>query len=207
MDGRDTVSRLGNLPGGGARGGRRWRELLARLALVAVCLAALAGLAAATSDEDDVKTAFLYNFTKFVEWPREAFEGDSSPIVIGIAGDDALAASFADAVSRKNPGGRAVVVRRIAESGELPRCHVLFLRATSRRRISEVVDELDGQPVLLVGESEHFLSSGGMINFVLRSDRVRFDVNLDAAQKCHLKLSSKLVHVASQAYETRREGH
>jgi len=184
---------------------RPWLRVLA-CAAACLCVLLSARPAGAATDEDEVKMGFLYNFTKFVEWPREAFANDQSPIVIGIAGDDATAASFAEALAHKTSGGRAIVVRRVAEAGDLPHCHILFLRAGSRRNIADVADELAGRPVLLVGECEHFLAGGGMLNFVLRSERVRFEVNLDAAQKAKLKLSSKLVQIASVAADTRREG-
>jgi len=185
---------------------RMLRRLALLTSLAGLCLLAVPRVAPAATDEDEVKLGFLYNFTKFVEWPREAFASDQAPIVIGIAGDDASAAAFAEALAHKTSGGRSIVVRRVAETGDLPHCHILFLRATSRRSISDVADELSGHPVLIVGETDHFLSNGGMLNFVLRSERVRFEVNLEAAQKAKLKLSSKLVQVASPSSASRGEG-
>jgi hypothetical protein len=204
---RPASNRATERPEAAACHGRsRWRGLRIGLALGLACLAILAGPVAAASDADDVKLAFLYNFTKFLEWPKESFDTDRSPIVIGVAGDEALATSFSALLANKPAGSRAVIVRNVAESGSLPDCHVLFLRSSSRRRVTDVADELEGKAVLLVGEDEHFLVRGGMVNFVLRSERIRFEINLVAAQKAGLKLSSKLVSVASAVYEPGRGG-
>ncbi|MBI5836188.1 MAG: YfiR family protein [Candidatus Eisenbacteria bacterium] len=151
-----------------------------------------------------MKIGFLYNFTRFVEWPRDAFEHELSPLVIGIAGDQSMAALFASVLANKPAGGRHVEVRHIPDSGKIPNCHVLFLRAASRRKAPEVANELAGRHVLLVGEEDRFLARGGMVNFLMSSDRVRFEINLAPVRKCGLVLDSKLVGVAERVLQ--REG-
>jgi hypothetical protein len=176
--------------------------LLAILAAAALCLAIPAGVHAGTSAETEIKIGFLYNFTKLVDWPQGAFEGDRSPIVIGIAGDPDMAASFSTILAVKPSGGHPIQVRFVPDSGKLPPCHMLFIRSSSRLRVSEALEATAGKPVLLVGETEAFLAQGGMVNFIQRSGRVRYEVNPKAAEKRGIKLRSGLLKLATPAEAT-----
>ncbi|HEX7184168.1 MAG TPA: YfiR family protein [Thermoanaerobaculia bacterium] len=178
---------------------RRTLTPLAPLGLAAaLLLAVLAGSASAQggAGEYEVKAAFLYNFAKFVEWPGSTFESPTDPLVLCVFGDDPFGESLDAVVQGETVGGRRLVVHRTRETAQLRGCHVVFLSQRTRERYPQVLDSLRGTSVLTVGEGEGFLTQGGMIRFVLDQNRVRFEINLDAAERNRLKLSSQLLRLA-----------
>jgi hypothetical protein len=154
---------------------------------------------AITADQDSyyqVKAAFLVNFARFVEWPSQSFGGPSDPLVFGVYGNGLFSAALDQAVSGKTIDGRRAVTRRISELGALRSCHVVFLPASEINHLREVSNSLGDLSVLLVGETEGFAESGGVINFILDNERVRFEISPPAAARVHLKISSKLLQLA-----------
>jgi hypothetical protein len=170
-----------------------------RRVLIIACLLAGAVTAAAQpprAPEYEVKAAFLYNFAKFVDWPPRAFPDSSTPLRICVLGRD----PFGDTLSRigqgKSISGRPITSQAVRSSADARPCHILFIGSSDPAFLKPALALLHNLPVLTVGESNDFLSLGGMINFVLEQDRVRFEINLEAAESHHLKLSSKLLAVA-----------
>ena len=143
-----------------------------------------------------VKAAFLYNFATYVEWPTNAHPSAVSPLVIGVLGDDALVSELKRIASGKQVQNRRVEVVRVASSAGIRTCHILFLGESQRERTLEILASLDRQPTLTVGETDGFCERGGMINFCLENDRVRFEINPRTAERAGLKISSKLLRLA-----------
>ena len=169
-----------------------------RISIVA-CFFALAMTAAAQSaraPEYEVKAAFLYNFAKFVDWPPRAFPDSSTPLHICVLGRDPFGDTLSRVVRGKSISGRPIISRTVPSSAEARQCHILFIGSSDPAFLRQALAPLHNLPVLTVGESNEFLPLDGMINFVLEQDRVRFEVNLAAAERHHLKLSSKLLAVA-----------
>lgn len=168
------------------------------VALAILLLAVLTGGASAQegAGEYEVKAAFLYNFAKFVEWPGNAFGSPTDPLVLCVYGDDPFGESLDAVIQGERVGGRRLVVHRTREIPQLRGCHVVFLSQRARERYPEVLGSLRGRSVLTVGEGDGFLTDGGMIRFVLEQNRVRFEINLDAAERNRLKLSSQLLRLA-----------
>ena len=172
---------------------------MARHIFIAACFLTLAMTAAAQSaraPEYQVKAAFLYNFAKFVEWPARAFPGSSAPFRICVLGRDPFGDTLTNVVQGKSISGHAILSLQVQSPAEARSCHVLFLSQSDPETLKQGLDRLRGLPILTVGESADFLALGGMINFVLEEDRVRFEINLEAAERHRLKLSSKLLAVA-----------
>jgi hypothetical protein len=168
-------------------------------ALLAVLLLAAPAGAARSPEEDleyGVKAAFLYNFAKFVDWPAGAFPDARSPFNLCVLGDDPFGPLLDRTVADDSIDGRPIAVRRGARLAELRGCHVLFVSRSERERRREVLAALHNAAVLTVGDADGFLADGGMIDFVLESNRVRFEVNLAAVEKSPLKMSSKLLRLA-----------
>jgi YfiR/HmsC-like len=177
-------------------------------AALAVSLLVLAGAGAgeaAQSGEREIKAAFLYNFAKFVEWPPAAFPEQATPVVLCTLGDDAVAAGLEAVVRGETLNGRRLVVRRLRDPQEARDCHVLFVSAVEKH-VPQMLGSLRGMGVLTVGDGNDFLDQGGMIRFFLEQNRMRFDINLEAAERSHLTLSSKLLHLARAVNPQRREG-
>lgn len=166
---------------------------------IVACFLTLAMTAAAQSaraPEYQVKAAFLYNFAKFVEWPSPAFSGPATPFRFCVLGRDPFGDALSNIVQGKSISGHSILSMQVQSPAEVRSCHVLFLSQSDPETLKQGLDQLRDLPILTVGESADFLPLGGMINFVLEQDRVRFEINLAAAERHHLKLSSKLLAVA-----------
>lgn len=170
------------------------RPLALRLALVAL-LAAPGAVQPKVAAEYDVKAAFLYNFTKFVEWPATAFPDNSFRLCV--LGDDPFGKSLRDLAGEEVAGRKLTVVGK----GEIHKpvgCHVLFISRSERGRLSAVLSEVRGHPVLTVADTQGFLDQGGVINFTLQGSKVRFEINQQAAERAGIKISSKLMRLATR---------
>ena len=160
-----------------------------------------AGLHAQPPGEYDVKAAFLYTFAKFVEWPPEAAEG---PISIGLIGRDPFGGRLEDTVRGKWANGRQFVVVHLRSDGPAHRCQMVFISASERGSIPELLQSVRYSPVLTVGDSPGFCAQGGVIGLKTVNGRVRFEVNLEAAERARLKIGSSLLAVASIVEEGQR---
>ncbi len=167
-----------------------------RMAYVAL-LICLPAVASGEAPEYEVKAGFLYNFTKFVTWPPEAFRGPNSPIVIGILGEDPFGQGLEASLSGETAQGRAVHVRKITRVEDAAQaCQVLFVSRSERGKAREILRALAGRPILTVGDDEDFAAQGGVIQFYLEQRRVRFVINMAASQRAGLKISSQLLQLA-----------
>jgi hypothetical protein len=151
---------------------------------------------APTLTENQIKAGFLFNFTKFVEWPADVFPDATSPIVLGIVGEDSFGDLLTQATAGKTVNGRTVLVRRFKDEQTLQACNILFVGALEEKHIARILERLKGSSVLTVGETAGFAQSGGVINFVVEANRVRLEINLDAALRARLKISAKVIAVA-----------
>ena len=166
-------------------------------ALAAVILAAPCDTRAQSAQptlENDVKAAFLYNFTKFVEWPAPAQPDE--PFRVCALADTAFLAALDRTIADESVGGRRLVRGEIGSLDDVRQCAILYIGtayADERAPLLAVARDL---PVLTVGEGSQFVKNGGAIAFVLENNRVRFDISLRAIQRSGLKASSKLLRVA-----------
>lgn len=173
-------------------------NLVRALVIVVACLATAITAAAQSprAPEYEVKAAFLYNFAKFVEWPPQAFAQSSAPLRICVLGHDPFGDTLSKIVQGKSISGRIIMNQRLQSTSEARACHILFISRSDPEDLNKAIQSTRDLPVLTVGESDDFLAQGGVVNFVLEEDRVRFEINLRAAESHRLKLSSKLLAVA-----------
>lgn len=196
----------------------------------------------AGSSEYQIKAAFIYNFMKFIEWPKETIgkeDGDENskepkaddkedePIVIGVVGDNPFGKAF-EPIMKKKINGRKLVIQEfeciekykakaknkakykeeyMAEYGKaLKKCHVLFFHAHAAKdhNCHDIVELLGDSGVLTVGDMKNFAAKGGIIGFVIEKKKVRFEVNLTAAERANLKISSKLLRLAKRVIEEKK---
>ncbi len=142
-----------------------------------------------------VKAAFIYNFIKFVEWPTTTFNDSKSPYVVGVLGKDPFGLELDYAMKNKTVNGRPIVVRRITDE-KMNQCHLLFISSSEKRRLKSIFEQLKDKPILTLGETEEFAQTGGMINFVIEENKVRFQINIEAAKRADLKIHSTLLNLA-----------
>ena len=160
---------------------------------------------ASDSSEYLIKAGFIFNFAKFVEWPASSFAQPDSPIVIGILGTDPFGALIDQIVQDKKIGARGFVVKRLKwgpDLKDLRECKILFVGASEKVHIDDLVQAVKGLPILTVGETPGFAEHGGVIRFVLEDNRVRFEVNVEAARQADLTISSRLLTLARIIQQT-----
>jgi hypothetical protein len=157
------------------------------------------GLDSSDSSEYLIKAGFIYNFAKLVEWPTSAFAQPDSPIVIGILGDDPFGATLDRIVADKKINGRGFAVKRLKwgrDLKELRDCNILFVSSSEKEHLDSLVDATKWLPILTIGDAPGFARRGGIINFTLEDNKVRFEVNVEAAKHADLTISSRLLTLA-----------
>ena len=183
------------LPGPIAKG-RLWRLAQATVA-VGLCLAqAGAALAGNASLEYAVKANYLYKFAPFVEWPERAFPSPTSPFNICVVGEDPFGKGLDDAVQGQRVGERPISVRRAAAAEPGMNCQILFVSTSAAHSPADTLRVVAGAPVLTVTDQSRGVP-GGMIQFVMRDGRVKFEINAAAAEASGLQISSKLLGLAT----------
>jgi len=152
--------------------------------------------------EFEVKAAYLFNFAKFVKWPGST-ESVRDAFSICVLGEDPFGTVLDSTVSGEQVEGKKVAVRRIHSVSEAAKCRIVFVSSSEQGRLTTVLTALAKSPVLTVSDIDGFADRSGMIQFVMEHDRVRFQVNLTAAEKAGLTMSSELLKVA---VAVKREG-
>lgn len=180
----------------GPRRGLRGRIALGAVLLGTTFVAAARGAESPTMTEYELKAAFLYNFARFVEWPPEAFKNSEAPIVIGVLGADPFGPVLDHTVAGQTIHDRPLVVRRAKEVSALQDCHILFISASEKRRLAEVLERIPKSGILTVADTERFAEMGGMINLFMEAKRVKFEINVDAATRAGLKINAQLLRLA-----------
>lgn len=146
-----------------------------------------------------IKAGYVYNFCLFVEWP-EGTANPGEPFVIGVAGKQSLLPLIEKAVEKKRINTRTVVVRKVGKPIEARSVHALFLDFSDLEKAQPFLTETQRLPVLTIGDAPGFTGKGGMINFVIDDNRVRYEINIEAARAAGLDVRSKLLALARATY-------
>ena len=162
--------------------------------LFAASFCGLGARADAPLPEYKVKAAIVYKVAKFVNWPADSFESSDSPLSLCIAGTDPFG-EFIDGIGGQMVRGRPIVVKRVADA-DLPDrdCHILFVASDSDSL--KILSTADNRPMLTIGDSAGFAIDGGMLGLQIEDKRVKFEVNLKAAQDSRLGISASLLQLA-----------
>jgi YfiR/HmsC-like len=143
-----------------------------------------------SSREYEIKAAYLYNFIKYVDWPSY---GDT--ITIGVLGGNPFGTALAP-LNGKIVKGRRLLIKELGSVRDAQKCQIIFVSSSEKSRLQEIFENLKSARVLTVGETQGFASSGGIINFVEENNKVRFEINADAARRTGLNISSELLKLA-----------
>jgi len=170
-------------------------------------------------NEYETKAGYLLNFVEFIDWPSGTFTDAQAPITVGVMGKDPFGAEL-DKLQGKVVNGRRLQIKRFKgamefrgeetpgrrQDGllmkqtqklvELKSCHILFISSSEKKHVPLILKPLKGASVLTVSETEGFAHEGGIINFLDDGKRVQLEINLDAANRARLKISSKLLSLA-----------
>jgi hypothetical protein len=148
------------------------------------------------SRENQIKSVFLFNFAQFVNWPSGAFVSPQAPLVIGVLGEDPFDGYLDETVRGEKINNRPFVVQRYRRVEEIEDCDVLFIGRTGPLQLAQILAALKGRSILTVGDMEDFDEAGGIIRFVTKNNRIKFRINVHAAETAHLTISSKLLRLA-----------
>src|SRR6266446_2247071 len=143
-----------------------------------------------SSREYEIKAAYLYNFIKYVDWPSY---GDT--ITIGVLGGNPFGTALAP-LNGKIVKGRRLLIKELDSLRDAQKCQIIFVSSSEKSRLQEIFENLRSARVLTVGETQGFASGGGIINFVEENNKVRFEINADAARRTGLNISSELLKLA-----------
>jgi hypothetical protein len=168
----------------------------AAIAFAAVLSGGLAAAQPPQPGERAIKAAFLYNFTKFIDWPESAFAEPEAPFTVCVFADAAFHEHVMAIMQGEQVRSRPVVVVRRAVPNGLATCHMAYFGRPEADAAARWMGQLRELPILTVGEGQRFMQMGGHIAFHLEHDRVRFSVNRTRAEAAHLQVSSKLLRVA-----------
>jgi hypothetical protein len=146
--------------------------------------------------EYQVKAAIVFNLAKYVEWPAQSFADDSSPLILGILGEDKFGDDFRRMVEDKTINRRTLLVKHLSSGDDLKKVHLLFVSASERRRFADICQKVKQSSVVTVGEHESFIAAGGMINLIKKENRILPQINLAATDRAGLRISSKLLSIA-----------
>jgi hypothetical protein len=181
---------------------KRWH---AARVLICILLSLIGQRMGAQSSDDEyrVKAAFLFHFAQLVDWPVGT--GTDNSLFLCTLGDDPFQGALEASVAGKAIDARILRVRHLKQPEEMDTCQILFLGNEQSKRIPALLAALRNTPVLTVGETAGFLESGGMVRFLLQDNKVRFGINLTAAESAGLKISSRLLVLAQTVLAEDRE--
>jgi len=175
----------------------RWRRAGLFTAAVVTALTCAFGLPgqAPKPKEYQVKAAFLLNFGRFIEWPASSKKANAK-FPICVLGEDPFGGALDEAAADELIDGSPIVVKRIPGLQHASHCRVLYVGSSEESRWEAILAEIKRLSVLTVSDMPRFVARGGMIQFVMDDNRVRFEVNLDAAGRAGLQVSSLLLKLA-----------
>jgi hypothetical protein len=155
-----------------------------------------------SAEEYQVKAAFLFHFAQLVEWPAGALDAGNQSINLCILDDEPRRKELQNTIEGKPVGARVLHVRVLDQRQNVQGCNILFLSRDEGWRQAVVLSSVRDLPVLTVGETDDFLSDGGMIHFHLDGDKIRFDINANGADSSHLRISSRLLLLATSVTQS-----
>ncbi len=146
--------------------------------------------------EYQLKAAFLFNFTQFVEWPVDAFTTDGTPWTIGVLGDNPFGSYLEEIVSGEKVNGHPVIIRYYKNADEIKTCHILFINLADTKKQEQAIALLKGRNILTVSDASSFPRYGGMVKLFTRDNKIKMQINLEASKAANLVISSKLLRLA-----------
>jgi hypothetical protein len=199
-----STQQSGSRLGREIKGGDKFLRILALLCFTLVTASTLDAEQPKPS-EYQVEAAYLLNFGKFVEWPAKV-ESSPEPFSICVLGQYQFGPSLEKIVAGESIDDRKVAVRRISTVQEAMSCRILFISLSEEKHLPEILKTLDKASVLTVSNASKFSRLGGMIQFAVDANKVRFEVNLASAERAGLTLSSQLLKVATTVTRNSQPG-
>ena len=157
--------------------------------ILIICLCIIV-LHSANAQNEKFKALFLYNFTKYIEWPAKLRQGD---FVIGVLGNPTLAIELQTIAGKQKVGSQNIVIKNFNSADDLDNCHVLYLGHSKSNLISNILTKLNGKNTLLITDKEGMALQGAGINYIMDGDRLKYEVNRPNIEKKGLVVSNALL--------------
>ncbi len=170
------------------------KRLLIKTATL-LCIFGLYSNAYANNTEYKIKAAYLYQFTKFTQWPAHLFTSKETPIKICILGRNPFG-TLLENFTRKTSQQRTLTINYLSSLKNLSDCHVIFISKSEEKRLVQIIRKVEHSPILTVSDIDNFVQRGGIIGFVPEHKKVKITINVRASRTAGAKLSSKLLEVA-----------
>ncbi|WP_172623224.1 YfiR family protein [Flavisolibacter ginsenosidimutans] len=158
---------------------------------VLLCCATVFANAQTPTTANQIKAVFLFNFSKFVNWPPDAL--NNAPFVIGILGKDPFGPYIERVVEGEKMNGQPIVVQRYDDVKDVKNCQILYINKSNS---AEIARSLSAHGMLTVSDGENFATSGGIVRFYLENNRLHLQINVKQAKAADLQISSKLLRIA-----------
>jgi len=164
--------------------------------IIFACLIVFTINAQASSADYKLKAAYIYQFTKFAQWPETSFDNNKSPIVICVMGKSPFEKTL-DSFSSRSSQNRSLKVEYLAKPENIADCHVVFVGQSLEKNLDNILLKLKNHSVLSVSDIDDFAMRGGIIGFVKKQRRVGIEINVTVSKSSGVMLSSKLLEVST----------
>jgi hypothetical protein len=146
--------------------------------------------------EYQVKAAFVFNFTQFVEWPTQSFANPETRAVIGILGKDPFGTYLDETITGESLNKHSLTIQHFKDADEITNCQILFINLSDKNELKAILEKLKGKNILTVSDANGFTKLGGMVRLYIKDDKINIQINLDAVKEENLVISSKLLKLA-----------
>lgn len=148
------------------------------------------------SREYQIKAAFLYNYSKFITWPEQAFAHANSPFTLCLFGHDPFGEVLDVTVKNERILGRKVQIKRIQQVQATVDCHILYVDKSAEMELRNIYRLVRQYPILTVSDIPDFVGRGGMVEFINVSNKVRFTIDIEQLRSVGLKADANLLKIA-----------
>lgn len=170
-----------------------WPTTIAMLILVHFNLSAQAP----SANEYQLKAAFIYNFTRFVNWPPNPSARSNAYFVIGVLNEDRLADKIRELVKGEQINDRPIVVRSFDSRTEIGNCDILYVSVRDAAGMKDQLPNMNQRGILTISDAPNFARWGGLIRFFKEDNKLRMQINIDQAREARFSMSSKLLSISS----------
>ncbi len=169
------------------------------LMVVVLCSTLYVHADSQSKSEYEVKSAFIYNIINFVEWPID--KGLNDAIKLCVVGKNHFGTSL-DSFEYNTIGDQVLALKYVQSFQNIGDHNVVFICPSEKKRLKQILQSLAGTNILTIGDTKGFAQQGVIINFYIKDEKVRFEINVDAAKRANLKISAKLLRLAKIVHDT-----
>ncbi len=148
-------------------------------------------------NENQLKAAFIYNFTRFINWPPQSFTDAESPFIIGIFGEDRLSTHLNLLIKGEKLNNRPIIIKTYSSAQKIGACHILFISSQSASEIKNQLWYINRKSTLTVSDMPNFAKTGGIIGFYKVQNKLKLQINMYEVKHSELIFSSKLLSLCN----------